>query len=152
MDVKYDHILVAIDGSKESEWALEKSIEIAKRNNSKLLLAHVIDTRSFLLIDSYDPDIGDRANKLAIDMLEKYQNQALEAGVAHVQYEIEYGSPKVKIPKEIAKNHSIDLIICGATGMNTVERFLIGSVSEHITRFAPCDVLIVRSEKANNKI
>ena len=112
----------------------------------------MIDTRSFLLIDSYDPDIGDRANKLAIDMLEKYQNQALEAGVAHVQYEIEYGSPKVKIPKEIAKNHSIDLIICGATGMNTVERFLIGSVSEHITRFAPCDVLIVRSKKANNKI
>lgn len=148
MGVQYDHILVALDGSKESEWALEKSIEIAKRNNAKLLLAHVIDTRSFMLIDSYDPDIADRANKLAIDMLEKYQGQALDAGVAHVQYEIEYGSPKVKIPKEMAKIHPIDLIICGATGMNAVERFLIGSVSEHITRYAPCDVLIVRSQKS----
>jgi nucleotide-binding universal stress UspA family protein len=148
MGVKYDHILVAIDGSKESEWALEKSIEIAKRNNAKLLLAHVIDTRSFLLIDSYDPDIADRANKLALDMLEKYQNQAVSAGVSQVQYEIEYGSPKVKIPKEMAKKHQIDLIVCGATGMNAVERFLIGSVSEHITRYAPCDVLIVRSQKS----
>jgi nucleotide-binding universal stress UspA family protein len=147
MEGKYDHILVAIDGSKESEWALEKSIEIAKRNNAKLLLAHVIDTRSFMLIDSYDPDIAERANKLAVDMLEKYQDQAMDAGVAHVQYEIEYGSPKVKIPKEIAKKHGIDLIVCGATGMNAVERFLIGSVSEHITRYSPCDVLIVRTQK-----
>ncbi|KGM44835.1 universal stress protein [Neobacillus niacini] len=147
MGERYGHILVAMDGSKESEWALEKSIEIAKRNNAKLLLAHVIDTRSFLLIDSYDPDIAERANKLAIDMLEKYQNQAIHEGVIHVHYEIEYGSPKVKIPKEIAKKHDIDLIICGATGMNAVERFLIGSVSEHITRYAPCDVLIVRTHK-----
>jgi nucleotide-binding universal stress UspA family protein len=149
MGGKYDHILVAIDGSKESEWALEKSIEIAKRNNAKLLLAHVIDTRSFLLIDSYDPDIADRANKLAIDMLEKYKTQAIESGVRQVQFEIEYGSPKVKIPKEIAKKHDIDLIVCGATGMNAVERFLIGSVSEHITRYSPCDVLIVRSQKSS---
>jgi nucleotide-binding universal stress UspA family protein len=147
MGGRYDHILVAIDGSKESEWALEKSIVIAKRNNAKLLLAHVIDTRSFLLIDSYDPDIAERANKLAIDMLEKYQTQAINAGVSHVHYEIEYGSPKVKIPKEIAKKHTIDLIVCGATGMNAVERFLIGSVSEHITRYSPCDVLIVRTQK-----
>jgi nucleotide-binding universal stress UspA family protein len=147
MGGRYDHILVAIDGSKESEWALENSIVIAKRNNAKLLLAHVIDTRSFLLIDSYDPDIAERANKLAIDMLEKYQTQAINAGVSHVHYEIDYGSPKVKIPKEIAKKHNIDLIICGATGMNTVERFLIGSVSEHITRYSPCDVLIVRTQK-----
>jgi nucleotide-binding universal stress UspA family protein len=147
MGGRYDHILVAIDGSKESEWALEKSIVIAKRNNAKLLLAHVIDTRSFLLIDSYDPDIAERANKLAIDMLEKYQTQAINAGVSHVHYEIEYGSPKVKIPKEIAKKHTLDLIVCGATGMNAVERFLIGSVSEHITRYSPCDVLIVRTQK-----
>lgn len=150
MGERYGHILVAMDGSKESEWALEKSIEIAKRNNAKLLLAHVIDTRSFLLIDSYDPDIAERANKLAIDMLEKYQNQAIHEGVRHVHYEIEYGSPKVKIPKEIAKKHDIDLIICGAIGMNAVERFLIGSVSEHITRYSPCDVLIVRKPKINS--
>ncbi|MGX6443036.1 universal stress protein [Neobacillus sp. K501] len=147
MNGKYEHILVAVDGSTEAEWALKKAIDIANRNQAKLLLAHIIDTRSFLLIDSYDPDIAERANKLAIDMLEGYQQEALDRGVAQVHYEIEYGSPKVKIPKELAKKHSIDLIICGATGMNAVERFLIGSVSEHITRFAPCDVLVVRTKK-----
>ncbi|WP_423799301.1 universal stress protein [Neobacillus sp. SAB-20_R2A] len=147
MGLKYQHILVAIDGSKEADWAFKKGIEVAKRNNSSLLLVHVIDTRSFALIEAYDTVVGERAEKLAKDMLENYQKQAEDAGLSNVQYEIDFGSPKVRIPRDLAKKHNVDLIICGATGMNMVERFFIGSVSEHITRYAPCDVLIVRTLK-----
>jgi len=147
MGLKYQNILVAIDGSKEADWAFRKGIEIAKRNQAALLLVHVIDTRSFALIEAYDTVIGDRAEKLAKEMLENYQRQAVEAGLTDVQYEIEFGSPKIRIPRDFAKKHKVDLILCGATGMNVVERFFIGSVSEHITRYAPCDVLIVRTEK-----
>ncbi|MEH7418330.1 universal stress protein [Neobacillus drentensis] len=147
MGLKYRNILVAIDGSKEADWAFQKGIEIAKRNGARMILVHVIDTRSFAIIEAYDTVIGDRAEKLAKDMLEKYQQQAVEAGLTNVQYEIEYGSPKIRIPRDIAKKHHVDLILCGATGMNVVERFIIGSVSEHITRYAPCDVLVVRTVK-----
>ncbi|MGG1677696.1 universal stress protein [Neobacillus sp. NRS-1170] len=149
MGLKYQNILVAVDGSKEADWAFKKGIEIAKRNNAKLLLVHVIDTRSFALVETYDTVIGDRAEKLAKDMLENYQQQAIDAGLPEVQYEIDFGSPKVRIPRELARKHKVDLILCGATGMNVVERFFIGSVSEHITRYAPCDVLVVRTEKEN---
>jgi nucleotide-binding universal stress UspA family protein len=79
--------------------------------------------------------------------MENYQQMAINAGVKDVDYVIDYGSPKVKIPKDIAKKYNIDLIMCGATGLNAVERFFIGSVSEHITRYASCDVLIVRTEE-----
>ena len=34
----------------------------------------------------------------------------------------------------------------GATGLNAVERLLIGSVTEFVTRNAPCDVLVVRTD------
>ncbi|MGG3471064.1 universal stress protein [Neobacillus pocheonensis] len=149
MGLKYKNILVAIDGSKEADWAFKKGLEIAKRNNAKILLVHVIDTRSFALVEGYDTVIGDRAEKLAKDMLENYQQQALDADLPEVQYEIDFGSPKLRIPREVAKKHKVDLILCGATGMNVVERFFIGSVSEHITRYAPCDVLVVRTEKEN---
>ncbi|WHY65968.1 universal stress protein [Neobacillus sp. SuZ13] len=147
MGLKYRNILVAIDGSKEADWAFKKGIEIAKRNDATLLLVHVIDTRTFALIEAYDTVIGDRAEKLAKDMLENYRKQAEDAGITKVQYEIDYGSPKIRIPRDLAKKHGVDLIICGATGLNVVERFFIGSVSEHITRYAHCDVLIVRTEK-----
>ncbi|WP_252312462.1 universal stress protein [Sinobaca sp. H24] len=39
------------------------------------------------------------------------------------------------------------MIVAGAAGMGAVERFVLGSVSEQITRRAVCDVLIVRADK-----
>ncbi|MEH7483892.1 universal stress protein [Neobacillus drentensis] len=147
MGLQYQNILVAIDGSKEADWAFKKGIEIAKRNDAALLLVHVIDTRTFALIEAYDTVIGDRAEKLAKDMLENYLKQAEDARLTKVQYEIDYGSPKIRIPRDLAKKHNVDLILCGATGLNVVERFFIGSVSEHITRYAACDVLVVRTDK-----
>lgn len=146
MGLKYQNILVAIDGSQEAEWAFKKAISIAKKNNAKLLLVHVIDTRTFATVEAYDRTIAERADQFASELLENYQKIATDAGLTDVDYVIEYGSPKVKIPKDIAKKNNIDLIICGATGLNAVERFFIGSVSEHISRYARCDVLIVRTE------
>ncbi|MEL3972593.1 universal stress protein [Rossellomorea oryzaecorticis] len=146
MSLKYQNILVAVDGSKEAEWAFEKAIAIAKRNDATLSLIHVIDTRSFAAIESYDRTVGERAINYAEELLQEYKAEAAEAGVSKVKTYVEYGSPKVIIPREANKNISADLIICGATGLNAVERFLIGSVSEHITRAAHCDVLVVRTE------
>ncbi|MEW9110248.1 MAG: universal stress protein [Cytobacillus gottheilii] len=147
MTMNYENILVAVDGSPEADWAFRKAIEIAKRNNAKIIVAHIVDTRTYANVEAYDRGVADRANEYAEELMEKYRKAALEEGVNEVTYEIDFGSPKVKVPKEMAKNHNVDLIICGATGMNAVERFLIGSVSEHITRYAECDVLVVRTKK-----
>lgn len=147
MSLTYKNILVAVDGSNEAEWAFKKAIEVAKRNDAKIVLAHVIDTRTFATVEAYDRTIAERADQFATELMENYKKMATEAGVKDVDYIIDYGSPKVKIPKDIAKKKNVDLIICGATGLNAVERFLIGSVSEHITRYAPCDVMIIRTEK-----
>jgi nucleotide-binding universal stress UspA family protein len=147
MSLTYRNILVAVDGSKEAAWAFKKAIEIAKRNKAALTMTHIIDLRTFATVEAYDRTISERANKFATELLESYKQQAIEAGVPDVNYEIDYGSPKVKIAKDVAKKFNADLIICGATGMNAMERFFIGSVSENITRYATCDVLVVRTEK-----
>lgn len=147
MGMKYKNILVAVDGSTEAEWAFKKAIEVAKRNDAQITLAHIIDTRTFATVEAYDRTIAERADMFAKQLMENYKKEAVEAGVSQVEYIVDYGSPKIKIPKDIAKKHEVDLIICGATGMNAVERFLIGSVSENITRYAPCDVLVIRTDK-----
>ncbi|CAM3756944.1 universal stress protein [Mesobacillus zeae] len=147
MGLTYKNILVAVDGSKEAAWAFKKAIEISKRNDASIVMTHIIDLRTFATVEAYDRTISERANQFATELMESYKQQALDAGVKEVTYEIDYGSPKVKIAKDIAKKYNADLIICGATGMNAVERFFIGSVSEHIARYASCDVLVVRTEK-----
>ncbi|RDW16353.1 universal stress protein UspA [Oceanobacillus arenosus] len=142
--MEYHNIVVAVDGSEAAEIAFKKSLDIAKRNNARLVLAHVVDSRTFATAEAYDRSLAERAETYAKELLESYAENAKDAGVTDLVRCIEYGSPKVKIAKTIAKNFKADLIICGATGMNAVERFLIGSVSESITRYAECDVLVVR--------
>ncbi|KYG91512.1 universal stress protein [Metasolibacillus sp. FSL H7-0170] len=142
----YQNIVVAVDGSKEAEYAFRKSLDVAKRNiGSTLHLVNVIDTRSFAAVEAYDRSIAERAQKFSEELLNGYKQQAIDEGVDNVKTLIEYGSPKSIITKELSKLVTADLIICGATGLNAVERFLIGSVSEAIVRSANCDVLVIRT-------
>ena len=145
MTLQYNQILVAIDGSKESEWAFKKSVAIARRNNATLNLVNIIDTRSYAAVEAYDRSIAERAQKFAEELLGKYKITAEAAGLSKVNVLVDYGSPKTMISREIAKRLNVDLIICGATGLNAVERFLIGSVSENIVRSSKCDVLVIRT-------
>ncbi|MFS0673083.1 universal stress protein [Ornithinibacillus sp. 179-J 7C1 HS] len=144
MRYEYKNILVAIDGSEASETAFNKALDIVKRNDAHLIIAHVVDFRSFAYAESFDGTISNQAEDYAKDLIDSYVESAKEVGITNISRCIEYGSPRVKIAKDIAETFKVDLIICGATGMNAVERFLIGSVSESITRHASCDVLVVR--------
>ena len=147
MTLKYSQIIVAVDGSKEAEYAFKKSVQIAQRNDATLNLINIIDTRSFAAIEAYDRSIAEKAQAFAEDLLGGYKKEALAAGVTNVNIVVDYGSPKTMISKDIANKVEADLIICGATGLNAVERFLIGSVSEYIVRTAKCDVLVVRTDE-----
>ncbi|MGJ9382385.1 universal stress protein UspA [Salipaludibacillus neizhouensis] len=146
MSVKYNKILVAVDGSSEAKRAFKKASLLAKDHHAKLFLTHIVDTRSFASIEHYDQTVLSEAEKYAKDMLEDFKKEAISNGVTDVTIVLDYGSPKVKIAKDVASKYEVDLIVTGATGLNAVERFLIGSVSEHITRHAKCDVLIVRTD------
>ena len=146
-DDAYQNIVVAIDGSQASLRAFKKAVLICKRNEGNLIIAHVVDTKTISTAETYDQSMINQSESYASQLLSDYKKQAEDAGLKNVQTHIDYGSPKVRIPKNVAKAFDADLIICGATGLNAVERFLIGSVSENIVRHAPCDVLVVRSEE-----
>ncbi|RFB13537.1 universal stress protein [Bacillus sp. HNG] len=142
MGNQYKNILVAVDGSKEAEYAFHKSIDLAKSNKgSKLTIVNVINTHSY---KGFDRSMLDRAQQLADELVNDYKAEALTKCLSDVKAVIEYGSPKTMITNEVADFIDADLIICGATGMNAVERFITGSVSGAIVRSAKCDVLVTR--------
>ena len=145
MTLAYKQIIVAIDGSKESEWAFKKAAGIAGRNGATLNLVNIIDTRSYSSVEAYDRSAAESAHKSAEEMLNNYKAEAVQAGVQNVNVVVDSGSPKVMIAKKLPSKLSADLIICGATGLNAVEKFVMGSVSENIVRSAKCDVLVIRT-------
>lgn len=141
---QYHHIQIAVDGSKEAEMAFRKAVAVAKHNDSTLDIIHVIDTRAFQNVSSFDSAMVEQVSEEAKTKMEKYHQEALDAGVKETHFQIEFGSPKEIIAHSYPKKHDIDLIVVGATGLNAVERLLIGSVTEYVTRAAECDVLVIR--------
>ncbi|MCT7721299.1 MAG: universal stress protein, partial [Lactobacillus crispatus] len=131
---QYKNIQVAVDGSKEADLAFSKAVAIAKRNHATLEILHVIDTRSFQNVSSFDSAMVEQVSKDAEKRMKDYQARATKAGAEDVHYSIEFGSPKTIIGHDFPKKHNIDLIVVGATGLNAVERLLIGSVTEYVTR------------------
>lgn len=146
---QYKSILVPIDGSFEAELAFRKAVEVAKRNNSKLHILHVIDTRAFQSVSSFDSEMVEQVTEKAKETIDGYVKTAKDAGITDVDSTIEYGAPKSIISEDYPEKVGVDLIMIGATGLNAVERLLIGSVTEFVTRTAKCDVLVVRTDLKN---
>lgn len=107
-------------------------------------MAHVVDTRVISPVANYDNEYVNLAKIQGEKILENYEKKAQDADFTNVKLLLKRGMPKVVLTKEIIPDEDIDLIVMGATGVNAVERFLIGSVTESIMRHAQCDVLIVK--------
>ena len=56
---EYTTILAPVDGSSESELAFRKAIEVSKRNHSKLVIVHVIDTRAIQTPSGFEGNFTD---------------------------------------------------------------------------------------------
>ncbi|WP_099222811.1 universal stress protein [Listeria costaricensis] len=141
---RYGHILIAMDGSEEAEKAFERGIELALEMGAEVALATVIDTRSFPTIS---PDGGAFEYQLSAEAEQSVKNHvelAKEKGVESVGSFVEKGNPKKLLAEEIPTVYGADLIVCGATGLNRIEKVLLGSISSYVVQHAVCDVLVAR--------
>lgn len=139
--------MVAVDGSHEAEIAFEKGVNVALRNNSRLTIAHVIDTRALQSVSTFDAEVYEELQEDAKKLMDQYAEKAKETGVANVITIVEMGNPKTLLATDIPEEQKVDLIMVGATGLNAFERLLVGSSSEYILRHAKVDLLVVRDKE-----
>ena len=71
-----------------------------------------------------------------------------DLGLGDVRAEILRGSPGPAVC-DFAEQVSADVIIAGTHGRGGFKRALLGSVSDHIVRNAPCSVLVTNSHAAD---
>lgn len=60
-----------------------------------------------------------------------------------IKYEKLYGEPEDEL-QEYIKRNEIDLVVIGNRGMSGIKKFVMGSVSEKVTKNAECAVLIIK--------
>lgn len=139
-----DDVLIAFDGSPLSERALTYAIETFP--DATLTAMYVIDP-----IDSIiDVEAGglpvaedwyDDAREYAADIQTAATELAAERDVGLTTV-TEVGRPARTI-LEYADDHGIDQIVMGSHGRSGIDRALLGSVAETVTRRARIPVTIV---------
>ncbi len=145
-------ILLATDGTKHSEFALEyfKIFNFASGDQIKII--SVVDMAVPMAIDMYagylpsTPEIEKNLRENAERILDETCKRILEMTEGNqvaISSELLVGSPESRIV-ETAEEMGADLIIVGSHGYNRWERLLLGSVSDSVVHHAPCSVLVVR--------
>ncbi len=143
-------ILVAIDGSPQSDKAAEEAVRLASISGSKfksrlyaVLVLPSMKTPSFT--DFFPdkpatelPGWEEKRDRLFY-VVEKV---AAEAGV-DLESLVIYGDPAEELMM-MASEKNCDVIVVGSSGKGRVKRTLLGSVSSKISSHAHCSVYIVR--------
>lgn len=150
---EYRNILVPMDGSDEAELALEKAVSVAKRNQAHIDLLNILDTKQYSYNYSglIDGDVIYKLSEDAQQYLEDTVKKVKETdNFDDIAIHVRFGSPKTVIAQDFPAEHHNDLIMIGATGLNAVERVLVGSVTEYVNRHALPDVLVVKTKLDNH--
>ncbi len=137
----YQHVLVALDLSIESEALLQKAVAFATQCEARISLIHVVEqartSLPFTQIDfsAIEQEIKSYAQKrmgeLAHSCAIPQEDCIIELGVAS------------QLIHEFAEELDVDLIFVGSHGRHGIS-LLLGSTANAVLHGARCDVLAVR--------
>ncbi|WP_159722873.1 universal stress protein [Enterococcus sp. CSURQ0835] len=140
----YKMILVAIDGSRQSEKAFMEGVQLAAANDATLVIAWIINEDELAhSAFAYSKILKEEKENVEKEMLKKLHD-AEQAGVHKTSSVIEIGDPKEYLAKIIPESQNIDLIIMGPTGKGAIQRALVGSTTSFVVNNTNCSVLVVR--------
>jgi nucleotide-binding universal stress UspA family protein len=143
-------ILVPTDFSEHSEDALKVAAQIARKNDSEIIILHMLE----LPHQSNDAILGGTSipetmffMKKANEMLDEVSSRSYldEIPVTEI---VKMDKPSHGI-SQVSKDYDVDLIIMGSHGSSGVEELLIGSNTEKVIRNSEIPVLVIKKDITN---
>ncbi|HJW43378.1 MAG TPA: universal stress protein [Geothrix sp.] len=137
-------VLVGVDFSEASKQALERAGNWAARLGVPLVAMHVLQPPAPMLPEAQialpDPawlhTMEDHAREQLSGWVKAYPGTTVI---------VRWGGPAEELVSEADPR---TLLVVAQVGHSTLERLLFGSTAARVVRLAPCDVLVVRTEKA----
>ncbi len=146
-------VLIAIDGSKYGRWGLEWVAHMPFAAPPQVTALHVIDIAALRAPFMVQPVMvgNERYIREEIQRLEERgKNTVAEARTVMTSLKLkgkvvkEQGAVAVNILKRAPKWDG--LVVVGSRGLDALDRFMLGSISSHVTIHAPCSVLVVKED------
>jgi nucleotide-binding universal stress UspA family protein len=143
-------ILVAIDGSPQSDKAAEEAVRLAAGNQSqfksRIYALLVLPNAPTSTYTDFVPAAPTTETNKWEELRERIFFVVEKCAVEHnipLEMIVEYGDPADKIIN-LAKSEEIDVIVIGSSGKGFIQRRIKGSVSHKVASNAACSVYIVR--------
>ena len=148
LETDFDRLLVPTDGSRSAMAAVDHAIELATETGGRLHVVHVSDDDPLdeptVTVDVSDPDAADGVGLEAVDaVVERVGESDLET--------VDVSVPSGRIDQRIlatAAIHDADCIVMGTHGETGLRRYLLGSTTERVVRFANVPVIGLRAPRA----
>lgn len=138
-------IIVPIDFSEQSEYALEAAVKIAKNNSGTEILALHMLEMSNAVLNTSDSEQQQKAifflrlaEKRFTEFLDKpiFKDAEITPIVKHFKVFSEVN--------DVAKEHDVDLIIMGSQGTSGLTGMFVGSNTEKVVRHSDIPVLVLK--------
>jgi nucleotide-binding universal stress UspA family protein len=144
-------MLVAVDGSSNSDRALDYALNLAEKCGSSVLILNVFQLPAFYESPE-EPPVYSTSRADFISDLQKMHEETLArvAGKARalkpgleIAAELREGEPAAQVVG-VAKEGGFDLIVVGHKGWSRMREIFLGGTSERVAHLAECAVLIVK--------
>lgn len=138
-------IIVPIDFSEHSEYALEAAVKLAKPNNSEILALHMLEMSDSVL-NSTDSEQNQKAI-FFLRLAEKRFNEFLDKPYlknANVTPIVKHFKVFSEV-NDVAKENNADLIIMGSQGTSGLTEIFVGSNTERVVRHSEIPVLVLKN-------
>ena len=134
-------IVAGVDGSKQSEVALEWAIDEADRHGADLVVLHAWEYPYRMTSEGYAPG-SDLAQVDAAIVIDAAIERARERMAGSVLSRLVEGGATQSLLDEA---EAADLLVVGSRGRGGFRSMLLGSVAHAVSAHAQCPVVVVRS-------
>jgi nucleotide-binding universal stress UspA family protein len=139
-------IVVPIDFSEQSEYALKVAADLARKNSAELIVLHMLELAPAIMSNAqYIPQdqlvqLIQLSEKRFVDFLDKPYLKELKVTPVVKHYKV------FSEVNDVAEKHNADLVVMGSHGSDGLEEIFIGSNTERVVRNSEIPVLVVKGK------
>ncbi|GHD25729.1 universal stress protein [Nocardiopsis kunsanensis] len=137
-------VLVADDGSPESDRAVATAARLTEATGSRLALVHVKVRSPSVTGVTAVPAQEERLNSQGEAFLRRRREELAERGIPSVHTELRLTRRPERSVLRVSEELRAGLIVVGVRGARSADRLVLGDLSLPLARDAHCSVLVVR--------
>jgi nucleotide-binding universal stress UspA family protein len=147
----YQRIVVPLDGSKWSESAIPRAVELARVHHATLVLLHVYQSKTSDYAGQWalagQQQIAEQSYEQMADQLVALRNRLRREGLQVTEVIMRGSNPAQVICDFVEAEEGISMIVMSTHGRTGLSRWLVGSVAQTVIKNSRSPVTLVRPDR-----